>query len=38
VEVLEMMDSPESRQLLQTLAKGAPGALVTTTAQAALKQ
>jgi hypothetical protein len=36
VEVLERIATPEARQLLQTLAGGAPGALATTTAQAAL--
>jgi hypothetical protein len=36
VEVLEKMGTPEARQLLQDLAKGAPGALLTRAAQAAL--
>jgi hypothetical protein len=38
VEVLEHIGTPEARQLLQALADGAPGALVTTSAQAALKR
>jgi WD40 repeat protein len=38
VEVLERMGTPEARQLLQALAEGAPGALVTVSAQAALKR
>jgi WD40 repeat protein len=38
VEVLEHIGTPEARQVLQTLADGAPGALVTTSAQAALKR
>lgn len=36
VEVLELIGTPEARQLLQALAKGAPGALITTSAQAAI--
>jgi WD40 repeat protein len=36
VEVLEMLDDPEARQVLQTLSRGAPGALPTREAQAAL--
>jgi WD40 repeat protein len=36
VEVLEEMGTAEARQLLETLAKGAPGALPTREAQAAL--
>jgi DNA-binding beta-propeller fold protein YncE len=36
VEALERMATPEARQLLQTLAQGAPGALTTRQAQAAL--
>jgi hypothetical protein len=36
VEVLERIATPEARQMLQALAGGAPGALATTTAQAAL--
>jgi WD40 repeat protein len=36
VEILERIGSAEARQLLQALADGAPGALVTTSAQAAL--
>jgi WD40 repeat protein len=35
VEVLELIGTPEARSVLQTLAGGAPGALVTTSAQAA---
>jgi hypothetical protein len=38
VEVLERIGTPEARLLLQALAEGAPGALVTTSAQAALKR
>jgi len=38
VEVLEIIGTPEGRQVLQALADGAPGALVTTSAQAALKR
>jgi hypothetical protein len=38
VEVLERIGTAEARQLLQALADGAPGALVTRTAQAALKR
>jgi WD40 repeat protein len=38
VEVLERIGTPEARQLLQTLADGAPGALLTTTAQTALQR
>jgi RNA polymerase sigma factor (sigma-70 family) len=36
VELLERLGTPEARELLQTLASGAPGALVTTEAQGAL--
>jgi hypothetical protein len=36
VEALERMGTPEARQLLRTLAEGAPGALPTRQAQAAL--
>ena len=36
VEILERVGTPEARRLLQTLADGARGALVTTTAQATL--
>jgi WD40 repeat protein len=36
VEVLEQSGTPEARQLLKALAQGAPGALVTRQAQAAL--
>jgi HEAT repeat protein len=35
IEVLERIGTPEARQVLQALAKGAPGALITTSAQAA---
>jgi WD40 repeat protein len=38
VEVLERIGTPEARTLLQALADGAPGALVTTSARAALKR
>jgi hypothetical protein len=38
VEALEHAGTPEARQLLQTLAKGAPGALPTREAQAALER
>jgi hypothetical protein len=38
IEVLERTGTPEARQVLQELAKGAPGALITTSAQAALKR
>jgi WD40 repeat protein len=38
VEVLERIGTAEARQLLQALAEGAPGALVTRTAQAALQR
>jgi HEAT repeat protein len=38
VEVLELIGTPAARHVLQTLADGAPGALVTTSAQAALKR
>jgi WD40 repeat protein len=36
IEALELLASPEARSLLQTLARGAPGALATCEAQAAL--
>ncbi|HYV38565.1 MAG TPA: hypothetical protein VE988_22970 [Gemmataceae bacterium] len=36
IEVLERIGTPEARQVLEALAAGAPGALVTTSAQAAL--
>jgi hypothetical protein len=36
VEVLALIGTPEARQVLQALADGAPGALVTTSARAAL--
>ena len=38
VEVLELIGTPEARHLLQALAEGSPGALVTESAQAALKR
>jgi hypothetical protein len=38
VEVLELIATPEARQVLQALAGGAPDALLTTSAQAALKR
>lgn len=38
VEILERIGSSQARQVLQSLATGAPGALVTTSAQAALKR
>jgi len=38
VEVLERIGTPEARQVLQALADGAPGALVTVSAQGALKR
>jgi hypothetical protein len=38
VEVLERIGTPQARQLLRTLAAGAPGALLTTSAQAALQR
>jgi hypothetical protein len=38
VEVLERIGTPAARQVLRELAEGAPGALVTTSAQAALKR
>jgi WD40 repeat protein len=38
VEVLEMIGTAEARQVLQKLAEGAPGALLTVSAQAALKR
>jgi WD40 repeat protein len=38
VEVLERIGTPEARQVLQALADGAPGALITASAQAALKR
>jgi WD40 repeat protein len=36
IEVLEYIGTPEARRVLETLASGAPGALVTTQARAAL--
>ena len=38
VEVLERIGTPEARRLLTSYAKGAPGALLTTAAEAALKR
>jgi hypothetical protein len=38
VEVLERIGTPESRQVLQALAAGAPDALITASARAALKR
>jgi len=38
VEVLERIGTPEARRLLTTYAKGAPAALLTTVAEAALKR
>jgi WD40 repeat protein len=38
VEVLERIGTPEARELLETLASGAPGAFSTTSAEAALKR
>jgi hypothetical protein len=38
VEALEMANTPEARQLLEALAKGAPGVLSTREAQAALER
>jgi WD40 repeat protein len=38
VEVLELIGTPEARRALRALADGAPGALLTTNAQAALKR
>jgi RNA polymerase sigma factor (sigma-70 family) len=38
VEVLELIGTPEARQVLQALADGAPEALITKSAQAALKR
>ncbi|HMF11982.1 MAG TPA: hypothetical protein VKE94_06735, partial [Gemmataceae bacterium] len=38
VEVLERIGTAEARQVLQALADGAPGARITTSAQAALKR
>jgi WD40 repeat protein len=38
VEVLELIGTPQARQVLQALAGGAPDALVTTSAQAVLKR
>jgi hypothetical protein len=38
IEVLERIGTPEARHVLQGLAEGAPGALITTSAQATLKR
>src|SRR5262249_37913760 len=38
VELLERIGTPQARHVLQTLANGAPGALLTTSAQAALRR
>jgi hypothetical protein len=38
VEVLERIGTAEARQVLQALADGAPGAMVTKTARAALER
>jgi hypothetical protein len=38
VEVLERIGTREARRLLATYANGAPGALLTTAAEAALKR
>jgi WD domain, G-beta repeat len=38
IETLENIGTPEARQLLQTLAEGAPFALITTNAEAALRR
>jgi WD40 repeat protein len=38
IEVLERIGTPEARQVLQMLADGTPGALITTSAQASLKR
>jgi WD40 repeat protein len=38
IEVLERIGTPEARQVLEELAAGAPGTLLTTSAQAALKR
>jgi predicted PilT family ATPase len=38
IEVLERIATPQARALLQRLAGGAPGALATTAAQAALQR
>lgn len=38
IELLEFIGTAEARQLLQALADGAPGTLITTSAQAALKR
>jgi WD40 repeat protein len=38
VEVLEIIGTPQAREVLQALAAGAPGSLVTTSARAALRR
>jgi hypothetical protein len=38
IEALERMDTPQARELLKALATGAPGALTTDEAAAALKR
>jgi hypothetical protein len=38
VEVLERIGTPEAKQLLHTLAKGAPGARLTRESQGAIKR
>jgi RNA polymerase sigma factor (sigma-70 family) len=38
IEVLELIGTPEAKQVLRTLGEGVPGALVTTSAQAALRR
>jgi HEAT repeat protein len=38
IEILELIGTPEARQVLQSLAAGTPGALITISAQAALKR
>jgi len=38
IEVLERIGTPEALQVLQELAKGAPGALITTSAKAVVKR
>jgi hypothetical protein len=38
VEVLEFVGTPAARQALKSLADGAPGSLITASAQAALKR
>jgi hypothetical protein len=38
IEILERIGTPEAREVLQVLASGAPGALPTVHAQAALRR